>query len=57
MNGEKTMNSENESRDCNNCIFHAGGKCRKWTCNFISVDEAEEAVDRLRIVASVLKRK
>lgn len=43
-------------RDCNNCIYHASGSCRKWNCEHISVKEAEEAVWRLKYIMEVLKK-
>lgn len=39
--------SKYEERDCKNCIFH-DERCTKWDCNFISREEAEEAVEKVR---------
>lgn len=35
-------------RDCSHCIWHTDGRCASWDCEYISRDEAVEAVRKVR---------
>lgn len=35
-------------RDCSHCIWHTDGRCASWDCEYISRDEAVEAVRERR---------
>ena len=35
-------------RDCKNCLWHTDDGCSSWDCDFISREEAAEAVKKLR---------
>lgn len=37
-----------EHRDCTTCIWHTSGSCASWDCEYISRDEAVEAVRERR---------
>lgn len=36
-----------DRRNCIDCIFH-DDSCTRWDCKYISRQEAEEAVDKIR---------
>ena len=40
--------TQQEERDCNHCIWHTDGNCASWNCEYISRDEAVEAVRERR---------
>ena len=35
-------------RDCDHCIWHTSGSCASWDCEYVSRDEAVEAVRKVR---------